>query len=188
MERTLARNWWAIALRGAFAILFGLLAFAWGASTPEFLGGVFGVFLLIEGGLAACSSLGAHTAQERAYVSLVEGGLGLAFALVLLSGIHDEGTVIRLVAGWMGAVGLLEGASSVSFRRHVAAPRLLISVAVVSVLLAGALWFLMPATLVAVWFIGAWAVFVGATTLFVSFALRPDVGADRIHLLGPSLR
>src|SRR5262245_55643561 len=52
MERTLARNWWAIALRGAFAILFGLIAFAWAEATPSFLGTVFGVFLLIEGRLA----------------------------------------------------------------------------------------------------------------------------------------
>jgi uncharacterized membrane protein HdeD (DUF308 family) len=188
MERTLARNWWAIALRGAFALLFGLIAFAWGGATPAFLGGVFGVFLLVEGGLAACSSLGAHSVEERAYVSLVEGALGLAFGVVLLTGIHEPQTVIRLVAAWIAAVGLLEGASSISFRRHVAAPRLLISVAVVSTLLGAGLWLFSPPMLVAVWFIGAWAMFVGATTLFVSYALKPDVGADRIHLFEPSLR
>ncbi|MGZ3422665.1 MAG: HdeD family acid-resistance protein [Polyangiales bacterium] len=186
MERTYARNWWAIALRGGVAMMFGLLASAFADATPEFLGRVFGVFLLVEGALAAVSGLGARTAEDRAYVSWVEGALGLGFALVLLSGIHEGSTVIRLVAGWIAAIGILEGASSISFRKHVAAPRLLIGIAVVSVLLAGALWMFAPPTLVAVWFIGAWAVFAGATTLAVSVALRADVGANQIHLFDPT--
>jgi len=187
MERTLARNWWAIALRGAFAILFGLIAFAWAESTPSFLGTVFGVFLLIEGGLAACTTLGAHTKEERVYVSLVEGGAGFAFGMVLLSGIHDAGTVVKLVAAWVACIGMLEGASALTIHKHLASPRLLMAVAAASLILASGIWIFSPDVFVAVWFIGAWAIYFGATNLFVSFSLRVDVGADKIHPFRPSL-
>src|SRR5262249_58570023 len=49
MNMGLARNWWAVALRGALAILFGLLAFYKPGITLAAIVLLFGVFVLVVG-------------------------------------------------------------------------------------------------------------------------------------------
>ena len=49
MLHTLARNWWALALRGLVAVLFGLLTFFVPAITLMTLVLLFGVYALLDG-------------------------------------------------------------------------------------------------------------------------------------------
>jgi uncharacterized membrane protein HdeD (DUF308 family) len=49
MLDTLARTWWAIALRGLVAVLFGVAAFIWPGLTLTVLVILWGAYALVDG-------------------------------------------------------------------------------------------------------------------------------------------
>jgi uncharacterized membrane protein HdeD (DUF308 family) len=54
MSALLARNWWALGLRGAAAVLLGILALVLPGAAMVSMAVVFGAYLLVDGGFAAC--------------------------------------------------------------------------------------------------------------------------------------
>ena len=74
MSAVLAKNWWALALRGLFAILFGIVAlFAPGAVLVT-LALFFAAYLLVDGILAIIAAIRAAQRHERWGLLLAEGG------------------------------------------------------------------------------------------------------------------
>ncbi len=176
MEGTLARNWWAYALRGALAMVFALMIVAWSSASPIALGRVFGVFAIAEGALAIGATLGSHADEDRPWPLLFEGTIGIGFGLVgLIAPLGSITVVAWLIASWIAMVGLLEGATSVKMRRHISTPRVLIGIGVVSLLAASAMLFT-PALgeIVVVYLLGAWSAFLGAATFVIGMVLRRD--------------
>jgi uncharacterized membrane protein HdeD (DUF308 family) len=45
----LARNWWALVLRGVFAIVFGVMAFAWPGITLGAMVLFYGTYAVVDG-------------------------------------------------------------------------------------------------------------------------------------------
>jgi uncharacterized membrane protein HdeD (DUF308 family) len=114
MRHFLAISWWMLAIRGAAAVLFGLLALAWPALTLLVLVPLFGVYMLAVGWLAVIASL---RAREQGWqlvlllglASIITGSVALryprmtAFVLVLvigagalLTGVIDTWIAVRL--------------------------------------------------------------------------------------------
>lgn len=177
MEATLSRNWWAFVMRGAIALVFSLLLVAWSSATPAALGRVFAVFAIAEGALAIGATLGARSTRDRVYPLLFEGAIGIGFGLVaLIAPFHSLRTVAWVIASWIAMVGLLEAATAMKVSNHVSTPRVLSSVAVVSVLAATAMVFSPTlGEIVTVYVLGAWSAFLGAATFVVGLVLRRDV-------------
>jgi uncharacterized membrane protein HdeD (DUF308 family) len=177
MQATLSRNWWAFILRGAIALVFALMIFAWSSATPATLGRVFAVFAIAEGALAIGGTLGARSNKDRVYPLLFEGAIGIGFGLMaLIAPFHSLRTVAWVIASWIAIVGLLEGATAMKLKNHVSAPRVLSGVAVISILAASAMMFSPPmGEIITVYLLGAWAAFLGAATLMVGLVLRRDV-------------
>ena len=48
MLTQLTRNWWAVALRGGVAILYGVLALVWPRAKIEILVLFFGVYMFLD--------------------------------------------------------------------------------------------------------------------------------------------
>src|SRR5262245_59115293 len=65
LNETLARNWWAIALRGLFGVLFGLIAFIFPGATMLSLVLVFAAYLLVDGVFAIVAAVRAARQGER---------------------------------------------------------------------------------------------------------------------------
>ena len=72
MVETLSRHWWAVALRGVAAILFGVLALVWPGITVFALVIVFGAYALVDGAFTLVAAFGdrdgARTRGSRAWL------------------------------------------------------------------------------------------------------------------------
>ena len=69
----LARHWWALALRGLVAILFGVLAFAWPGLTVAVLVIVFGAYTFVDDIIAIATAIRAAGREPRWWTLLSAG-------------------------------------------------------------------------------------------------------------------
>jgi uncharacterized membrane protein HdeD (DUF308 family) len=133
---TLVRNWWMMAVRGGFAILFGLALVLWPDVTFPTVVVLFGAYAVLDGLWA----IGAATVvSERSFdpwpvavegaVSIVLGGIALLWPFV-------SREFIYLVAFWGLATGILEIVTAVALPRETAGHWLLGTGGVSSVFLA----------------------------------------------------
>ena len=172
MSVILARHWWALLLRGLFAVLFGVLAFIWPGLTLTVLVLLFGAYALADGLLAVVAALRAPAGDERWWVLLLEGVVGLIVGV--LTFIWPAMTALALlyfIAAWAVVTGVLEVVAAVRRRRVISNEWLLILSGALSVLF-GLVLMLMPVAgaLAVVWLIGVYAIAFGL--LLVALALR----------------
>ena len=174
MMTDLARNWWALALRGVAAVLFGLLALALPGATLAALVILFGAYALVDGAFAlvtAARAVGRHAAWLG---SLVEGVLGVAagVAVFLWPGITTV-ALLALIALWAILTGIVEVVAAVRLRRELDGEWLLGLSGLVSILF-GVVLLARPAAgaLALIWAIGAYAILFGALLLGFAWRLR----------------
>ena len=173
MAVVLVRNWWALALRGVLAVLFGVAAFIVPGLTVAFLIALFGAYALIDGVLAIVAGVKAAEHHERFGSLLLRGILGIAAGLVAFILPAATAVVLTLMIGaWAIVTGVLEIVAAVHLHRaH--GEWLLIANGVLSVLF-GLFLAVVPAlgVLTLVWIIGGYAIVFGAIMLALAFRLR----------------
>ena len=84
MSAALARNWWAVALRGAVAILFGIAALLLPFATIASLVLLWAAYMLVEGVFAIMSAVRAATRHERWGWLTLEGIVNIIAEIVAL--------------------------------------------------------------------------------------------------------
>ncbi|HEX9347615.1 MAG TPA: DUF308 domain-containing protein, partial [Gemmatimonadales bacterium] len=99
MAVVLVRNWWALALRGALAVLFGVAAFVMPGLTLVVLIALFGAYALIDGVLAIVAGVKAAEHHERFGSLLWRGVLGIAAGLVAFILPGATAVVLTLIIG-----------------------------------------------------------------------------------------
>jgi uncharacterized membrane protein HdeD (DUF308 family) len=170
----LARNWWALALRGIVAVLFGIAALIWPGGAVTALVLLFGAYMLVDGIFAIIASFRAAEARQRWWPLLVEGLLDLAAGIVTL--IFPRLTAVVLVlfiAAWAIITGVLEIIAAVRLRRELSNEWLLGLSGVVSVIFGLLLAVFPGAGLVTLaWLIGFYALLFGILLLILAFRLR----------------
>lgn len=174
MITELARNWWAIALRGAAAVLFGLLAFFWPGLTIEVLILMFGAYVVVDGAFTIAAALRARGERARWWALLFEGIANIVAGLIIWA--WPGLTVIVLmyfIAAWSLITGLLEIFAAIRLREHIEGEWRLAVSGALSILFAVliAMWPLAGAVAVA-WLIGAYALLFGIVLLALAFRLR----------------
>jgi uncharacterized membrane protein HdeD (DUF308 family) len=174
MVNVLARNWWALLIRGIAAVIFGILAFAWPLPTLVVIGILFGAYAFVDGVFAIVAAVRAAQAHERWWPFVLEGIVGLAIAAIT---VYDVGiTLLALyltIAAWAFITGILEIAAAIQLRKTIANEWLLILAGIAS-LLFGVLmiWHPFAAALAIIWIIGAYAILFGIMMIALSFRLR----------------
>ncbi len=173
MIQVLRRNWWAIALRGAVALLFGILIFVYPAREAVLvLVLLFGAYATIDGIFAILSAVLAEQAHERWWPFVIEGVIGLAIgALTFYRPGITALTLYFVIAVWAIATGLAEITAAIRVRASIANELMLLLGGIASVLF-GILMMLFPSVgaLAVIWLIGFYAILFGI--LMLAFALR----------------
>ncbi|SDR63499.1 Uncharacterized membrane protein HdeD, DUF308 family [Rhizobiales bacterium GAS113] len=80
MSAGLARNWWAVGLRGVLAVLFGVAVLVLPPSTLASLVVMFGAYLAADGLFAILAATWAAQRDERWFLLIYEGAINIAVA------------------------------------------------------------------------------------------------------------
>jgi len=173
MNDMLANNWWAVALRGLVAILFGIAAFAMPLVTMLSLVVVFAVFSFVDGVFGIIMSVRGARKGERWIWLLLSGILGIVAGAVALMwpGLTVLAFVI-LVAAWALVSGIFMLISA--YRLKIDHGRAWLVVAGVASVVFGVLLATSPfiGALVLTFWTGAHALVLGGTLLVLAYKLR----------------
>ena len=173
MNDILANNWWAVALRGVVAILFGIAAFAMPLVTMLSLVVVFAAFSFVDGVFGIIMSVRGARNGERWVWLLLSGILGIVASAVaiLWPGITVLAFVI-LVAAWALVSGTLMLISA--FRLKIDHGRVWLVIGGIASIVFGILLVISPfiGALVLTFWTGAHALVLGATLLILAYKLR----------------
>ena len=179
MLHVLARNWWAVLLRGIAALIFGLLAFFWPGVTGVVLVLLFGAYAFVDGIFALVGAVRAAESHERWIAFAVEGIIGLIIAAItFFDPLITAIALYWLIAIWAVLTGIFELVAAVQLRKMVPNEWLLILGGLASVAF-GILMVVFPlaGALTVVWLIGAYAIVFGIVLIALSFRLRAHAHA-----------
>jgi uncharacterized membrane protein HdeD (DUF308 family) len=173
MLDSLARYWWMVALRGAAAVLFGLVALIWPDVTLLALVVLFGAYSLVDGVVAIAAAFGPNAGGRRFWLAL-QGIAGVLIGAItfIWPGVTTL-VLLALISAWAVVTGVLQVLAAIRLRREIHGEWLLALGGVLSVLFGIALvvW---PASgaLALVVLIGAYAVVFGVVLIALGLRLR----------------
>ena len=176
MLAILARNWWAVVLRGVLAILFGLAAWFWPGVTLIFLVYLFGAYALVDGIFAIVAIFLGGGSEGRWIPLLIEGVAGIIIGIVtLLQPGMLAITLLYFIAVWALVTGAFEVLAAVRLRKEIEDEWWLGLSGLASILFGAVLLILslgnpIEGALAVVWIIGLYAIIFGA--FLIAFGLR----------------
>jgi uncharacterized membrane protein HdeD (DUF308 family) len=171
---SLAKNWWALALRGVAAIIFGVLAFVLPGVTLAALILLFGSYALVEGVLNILAAVRGRGDDQPWWALLFEGLVSVAAGIVtfVLPGL-TELALLYMIAAWAIVTGVFEIVAAIRLRRRITGEAWLAVNGVLSIAF-GVLTMLIPGAgaVSLVWLIGWYAFVFGVLLLGLAFRLR----------------
>ena len=171
MLEALAKNWWALAIRGAVAVLFGLLALFMPGITLGYLVLLFGAYAVIDGVIEVVASF--HTPKAH-WTLLLEGLFSItAGILTFVWPLMTALILLYLIAFWAIVTGVFEIVTGIRLRKVITNEWKFIMIGVIS-LLFGVLILFRPeaGALAIVTWIGIFALITGILLLVFAFRLR----------------
>lgn len=172
-SQRLARNWWAVLIRGIAALAFGLVAIVMPGATIFVLLLFFAGYVLVDGVFAIFAALNAASQHHRYGLLLLEGMLDLGLAAVIVMWPFEAFLgIIYITAAWALLTGIfmLVGA----FRLAPDHGRWWFAVGGIASILWGVALGLAPylGALVFTWWFAAYAIVFGIVLIVLAFTLR----------------
>ena len=174
MLNLMTQNWWALALRGLVAILFGIAAFVWPGITLWALVAIFGAYALIDGIFAIVEAFRRDVRRESWWALLVEGIVGVVIGILAFTwpGLTAFG-LLYLIAFWAIVTGVFEIITAIRLRHEITGEWLMALVGVLSIVF-GLLLIAFPVAgaISVVLMIGAFVFAMGVVMVSLAFKLR----------------
>ena len=169
----LARNWWAVVLRGVIGVLFGLIAVFMPGVTMLSLVLVFAAYAFVDGVFGIISVVRAAEHHERFGMLLLEAIVNILTAVVVVAWPGISVVVfIMLIAIWSILSGILM--LSAAFRLRSDAGRWLLGLGGLVSLLLGIMLIMAPiiGVVVVAWWIGVYALVFGISLITLGLRLK----------------
>jgi uncharacterized membrane protein HdeD (DUF308 family) len=180
-ESLVSQFWWTLLLRGAVAILFGVLTFVWPGVTLAALVLLFGAYALVDGIAAIILGIKEYGNRERWWATLVGGIVSAGAGLVtfMMPGITAL-ALLSLIAFWAILRGVFDIVAAIRLRHAIEGEWLLGLAGAVSIAF-GLIMLLFPraGALAVIWWIGAFAIVLGV--MWIALGLRLHGIARAIH-------
>jgi uncharacterized membrane protein HdeD (DUF308 family) len=173
MSAVLIQNWWALALRGVCAILFGIVALVVPGAVLVTLALFFAAYLLVDGVLAIIAAVRAAQRHERWGMLLAEGLVDIVVGVVaFLFPVSAVVAFVFMTAAWALLTGILLIVAAFKLDRQHGRAWMVLS-GVISVLFGIALVVApIVGAVVLTWWFAGYAIAFGALLLVLGFKLR----------------
>jgi uncharacterized membrane protein HdeD (DUF308 family) len=115
---SLARNWWAVVLRGVAGIIFGILAFVMPVLTLAALVMLFGAYALVDGVFSIIAVATGRAGARSWWALLLAGLVGIAAGLVtfFMPGLTAL-TLAYVIGAWAIVSGVLHIITAIRLRK-----------------------------------------------------------------------
>src|SRR5262245_34824244 len=174
MFNLMTQNWWAIALRGLVAALFGIAAFMCPGITLSVLAPLFGAYAMINGVFAVIEAFSRDVSRERSRPLLFEGVVSIVVGAMILiwPGLTSMG-LLFLIAFWAIMTGVFEIITAIKLRHEIRGEWMMALIAILSIAF-GLLLLAFPVTgaLSVILLIRAFVFAIGALMIALAFKLR----------------
>ena len=174
LSKLMSVYWWVLLLRGVLAILFGVAAYAWPGMTLATLVTLFGAFAFVDGIFNVFHAFSGRKGDERWWVLLLEGLLGIAFGVITFQAPEITATVLILyIAFWAMATGVLRIILAVRLRKEIEGEWWM-ALAGLAGIVFGVLMVARPGAgaLALLWLVAIWAIVGGVFLVILSFKVK----------------
>jgi uncharacterized membrane protein HdeD (DUF308 family) len=173
LRKVLAQSWWLVALRGALAVVFGLIALFMPVVTILAIVVLFSAYMIVDGLFSITVAVWAAQQRERWGLLALQGAVSIATGIIVF--VWSELTVVAFVlilAAWAIVSGclLVAAAARVDWQHG----SLWFGLAGVASVAYGVLMIIAPmvGAVVLTWWLGAFALVLGVALLILAFRLR----------------
>jgi uncharacterized membrane protein HdeD (DUF308 family) len=173
MSAVLARNWWAVAIRGALGIAVGVVALLLPGATMLALVLLFAAYMLVDGVFAIVAAVRAARAHDRWGLLALEGAADMVAGVIAV--VWPGITVLAFVL-LVGAWAIVSGSLVLiaAFHLKLEHGRWWLLLAGAASVVYGVLLVVVPmiGALVLTWWFGAYALVFGVALLVLAFRLK----------------
>ncbi|MDP8262824.1 MAG: HdeD family acid-resistance protein [Candidatus Ancaeobacter aquaticus] len=177
----LAKYWWVLAVRGIFALLFGIFAFTVPGITLEVLILFFGVFVFLDGVCSLVSAFHHHPDAGGRGELIVRGICGIAAGLItyFYPGITAI-VFLYIIAFWAIVAGIFEAVVAFKLPSKQNGKILLLLSGFLSILFGAFLIFWpLNGIVVIVYVIGVYALMASVTLVSLAFIVRKGISTHK---------
>src|SRR5262245_8051720 len=166
--------WWALELRGAAAILFGVIAFLWPGLTLQALLLLFAAYAFVDGTAAIILGITQYGERDRWWATLLSGIVSVMAGIVtvIMPGLTAV-ALLALIAVWLIIRGIFDVMAAIRLR-HVIEGEWLLALSGVLSIAFGILLIARPGAgaLALIYWIGAFAFASGIVLVALGLRLR----------------